>query len=40
MPTKTNGRLSLADALVAMGRDYRADPVKAVRSQGFINPSP
>lgn len=37
MPTKTTGRLNLADALVAMGRDYRADPVKAVRSQGFIN---
>lgn len=37
MPTKTQDRINLADALVAMGNDYRADPVKAVRSQEFIN---
>lgn len=37
MPIKSKDRIDLADALVAMGRDYRADPVKAVRSQGFIN---
>lgn len=37
MPTKVKGRMDLADALLAMGKDYRADPVKAVRSQEFIN---
>ena len=37
MPTKAKARISLADALLAMGTEYRADPEKAVRSQGFIN---
>lgn len=37
MRTKVKGRMDLADALLAMGKDYRADPVKAVRSQTFIN---
>ena len=37
MSTKPKGRIDLGDALLAMGKAYRADPVKAVRSQGFIN---
>ena len=37
MSTKAKGRIDLGDALLAMGKAYRADPVKAVRSQGFIN---